>query len=88
MKLLVLSLEEDAMEWNLGTPHNFSDSLQAIINASKINMEKGKQVLSQNHQEHKEKDEFNKKFNGIVKEIHQDYKPTDKSLLEYFIQMH
>lgn len=30
-------------------------------------------------------DEFNKQFNDIVKEMHQDYKPTDKSLLEYYL---
>jgi len=32
-------------------------------------------------------EEFNKRFNGIIKELPQDYKPLDKSLLDFYIDV-
>jgi hypothetical protein len=30
-------------------------------------------------------EEFNRRFNGIIRELPQDYKPTDKTLQDFYI---
>lgn len=92
MKLFVLSLEEVETDWLLDKPYNSFDSLQAIINAFKDkygDKREGRYLLRTinniKKNENETVDEFNKKFNGIDKEMPQDYKPTDKSLLEYYL---
>jgi len=32
-------------------------------------------------------EEFNKRFNGMLKEISTDYKPTEKIILEYYLDV-
>ena len=88
MSLFVLSLEEDALDWFTEKLDNSFNSLQSIINAFKDKYgdkrEERRLVKAINVIKKKENEtieEFNKRFNGIIKELPQDCNPLDKSLL-------
>lgn len=92
MKLFVLSLEEDALKWFTKRPDHSFNSLQALTNAFKdrfgdkreeSHLVKALCIIKKKENETVE--EFNKRFNGIVKELPQDYKPPDKSLRDFYI---
>lgn len=91
MKLFVLYFENDPMDWFLDWTNNSFDSLQAIINAfkdmfgDKLEGRYFLRIISDiKKNENENVEEFNK-FNVIVIEMNQDYKPTDKSSLEHYL---
>ena len=92
MRLFVLTLEKDALDWFTKKPDNSFDSLQSIINGfkkkygderEKRHLVRGINVIRK--RENRMVEEFNKRFNVIIKEISTNYKPPDKSLLDFFI---
>ena len=92
MSLFVLSLEEDALDWFMEKLDNSFDSLQSILTTFKDKYGDKREeryllraINTIKKNENETVEEFNKSFNGIVRELPQDYKPTDKSLLEYYL---
>lgn len=92
MTLFVLTLEGDAHKWFAEKPRNSFDSLQSIINAFKEkygDKREGrhlvKVIIIIKKREKEIAEEFNKMYNDIIKELPQDYKPTDKSLRDFCI---
>ena len=91
MSLFVLSLEEDALDWFTNKPDNSFNSLQLIINAFKDKyVDERRKTSGQRYQRHRAKkneivEEFNKSFNGIIKELPQDYRPPAKFLFYCYI---
>lgn len=93
MKLFVLSLEDDALQWFLDKPDNAFDSLQTIFNSFKDkygDKREGKYLFKElnsiKKRENERVEEFNQRFNGILKDMTQDYKPPDKTLLEQYLE--
>ena len=93
MKLFILSLEDDAMEWFQDQSDNKFKTVKEIIEA--FNDRWGDR--SDNHfllaalhtsqkQESETMEEFNKRFNDLVKSLPADIKPREASLLIYYIQ--
>jgi len=92
MTLFVLTLEGNALHWFTEKLRNSFDSLQLIINAFK---EKYGDKREERHFvkvisiikkiENEIAEEFKKRFNDIIKELPQDYKPPDKSLRDFYI---
>ena len=93
MKLFILSLEDDAMEWFQDQNDNKFKTVKEIIEA--FNDRWGDR--SDNHfllaalhtsqkQESETMEEFNKRFNDLVKSLPADIKPREASLLIYYIQ--
>ena len=92
MTLFVLTLEGDAHEWFAEKPRNSFDSLQSIVNAFKEKYGDKREVRHLvkaisiiKKRENETAEEFNKRFNYIVKELPQDYKSTDKSLRDFIL---
>ena len=80
------------MDWLTEKPNNLFNSLQSIINAFKDKYgdkrEERRMVKAINVIKKKENEtikEFNKRFNGIIKQLPQDCKPPDRSLLDFYI---
>ena len=93
MRLFILSLEDDAMEWFQDQSDNKFKTLKEIIEA--FNNRWGDRrdnhfLLAALHTSHKQEnetmEEFNKRFNDLVKSLPADIKPQDASLLIYYIQ--
>ena len=93
MRLFILSLEDDAMEWFQDQNDNKFKTFKAIIEA--FNDRWGDRrdnhfLLAALHtsqkQENETMDEFNKRFNDIVKILPTGIKPQEPSLLIYYIQ--
>lgn len=92
MRLFVLSLEEDALDWFAEQLANTFDTLKMIMTTfnEKFGDKKEERNLLNaiNHikkQENETVEEFNKRFNDIVKALPDDIKPQDKSLLIYYV---
>lgn len=92
MRLFVLSLEEDALDWFIDFLDNSFDSLQSITNAfnNKYGDKKNKRDLlyainNMKKDENEILEEFNKRFNDIVRSLSHDYKPPDKFLLLHYL---
>ena len=92
MTLFILTLGGDAHEWFTEKPRNSFDSLQSIIDAFKEkygDKREGRHLVNAisiiKKRENETLEEFNKRFNGIVRELPQDYKPIDKSLRDFYI---
>lgn len=80
MKLFVLSLENDALQWFQNKPDNAFDSSQALTNAFKnILRDKregkylGKELNSIKKRENEIIEEFNQRFNGILKDFDESH---------------
>ena len=88
MRLFVLSLEEDALDWFTWQPDNSYDSLQAIINAFMGKFGKNKEnrhlinaISFMKKNENEIMEEFNKRSNDLVKRIPATIKLPDEFLL-------
>lgn len=107
MKLFVLSLEDDALQWFQDKldntfvslqwfqdkPDNTFDSFQDLTGAFKDKFgdkRKGKYLVKElnsiKKRENETVEEFNQRFNGILKDMTQDYKPLDKTVLEQYLE--
>src|SRR5713101_3568451 len=93
MKLFVLSLEEEAIDWFMEHDDNKFKDLKGIIEA--FNNKWGDKrdhhsLLTALHFSHKEDNEtvegFNRRFNELVKSLPQDIKPPEKAILIFYIQ--
>ena len=92
MTLFILTLGGDAYDWFVEKPQNSFNSLQSIIDAFKEkygDKREGRHLVKAisiiKKRENETVEEFNKRFNGIVRELPQDYKPTDKALQDFYI---
>lgn len=92
MKRFVLTLEQDAMDWFRDRPDHSIDSFNFLLNAfrEKFGDKKEDRFLAKairiiKKKENETCEEFNKRFNGMLREISTDYKPTEKMLLEYYL---
>jgi len=90
MTLLILTLGGDAYDWFEEKPQNSFNSLELIINAFKEkygDKRQGRHLVKAisiiKKREDETIEEFNKSFNGIIRELLQDYKPTDKYLRDF-----
>ena len=88
MRLFVLSLEEDALDWFTEQPANSYDSLQAILTAflnkfgeKKENRHLINAISNMKKNENETMEEFNKRFNELVKSMPATVKPPDEFLL-------
>jgi len=89
MNLFVLLLEDVSLDWFLDKPNNVFDSLQSLTNAFKDKFwdkREGKYLVKElnsiKKRENETVEEFNRRFNDILKDMTQDYKPHDKTILE------
>lgn len=92
MKCFVLTLEQDVMDWFRDSPDHNIDSYDSLLDAfrEKFGNKKEDQFLAKaisiiKKKENETCEEFNRRFNGMLKEISIDYKPTEKMLLEYYL---
>jgi len=88
MRVFVLSLEEDALDWFTEQPANSYDSLQAIVNAfmgkygeRRENSHLISAISTMKKNENETMEEFNKRFNELVKSMPTTVKPPDEFLL-------
>lgn len=92
MTLFILTLGGDAYDQFAEKPQNSFNSLQSIINAFKEkygDKREGRRHIKAlsliKKREDENIEEFNKRFNGTIRELRQDYKPTDKTLQDFYI---
>ena len=92
MKLLILTFEQDAMEWFTEKPNNSFNTFESIIVAFKDNFgdkSEDKHLVRDisvvEKKENETVEEFNKRFNGIIKELPQDYRPPARFLFYCYI---
>jgi len=85
MRLFVLSLEEDALDWFTEQPANSYDSLQAIVNAfmgkygeRRENSHLISAISTMKKNENETMEEFNKRFNELVKSMPTTIKPPNE----------
>jgi len=93
MKLFVLSLEDNALDRFHDKANNAFDSLRTLTNAFKDKFgdkTEGKYLVKDlntiKKKENEMVEEFNQRFNGLLKDMTQDYKPLDKTMLEQFLE--
>jgi hypothetical protein len=93
MKLFVLSLEEDALDWYEDMPDNTFKTLKELLDAftEKWGEKKDHRQLlaapnSIKKNENETMDEFNKKFNELVSSMHTDIKPLADAILIYYVE--
>lgn len=93
MKLFVLSLEDEASEWFQDQDNKIFKDLKGIIEAFDYRWGDRKDsyaLLSALHSSHKEENEniedFNKRFNDIIRNLPLNIQPPDASLVIYYIQ--
>jgi len=89
MTLFVLKLEEVAFNWFHNKPDNAFDSLRDLTDAFKDkfgNKREGKYLVKEHNsikkRENEIVEEFSQRFNGLLKDMTQDYKPPNKTILE------
>jgi hypothetical protein len=87
MKLFVLSLEEDALDWYEDMPDNKFKTLKDLTDAfiEKWGEKKDHRQLlaalnSIKKNENETMDEFNKRFNELVSSMHTDIKPPNDAI--------
>lgn len=92
MKLFILSFEDDAMDWFVEQTNNKFSTLAEIIDAFSNRWSDRRDnpfFLAALHTMHKNEnetmEEFNKRFNDLVKSLPTTIKPLDASLLIYYI---
>lgn len=92
MRLFVLSLEDDVMDWFHDFPDNSFDSLQVIVIVFKNRYEDQIDQINPLRAIYDIKEdksemvcEFNKRFNDVIRGLSQDYKPIDKTLLSHYM---
>lgn len=92
MTFFMLTLGGDAHEWFSEKPQNSFNSLQSITDAFEEkygDKREGRHLVKAisiiEKRENETVEEFNKRFNDIVKKLTQDYKPTEKSLRDFYI---
>ena len=93
MKLFVLSLEDDALDWFQDKADNAFDSLRSLLDAFRDkygDKREGKYLVKEfniiKKRENETVEEFNQIFNSIIKGITQEYKPPDKIVLEQYLE--
>ena len=92
MKLFSLSLEGDAYDWYTGLDDNsyasYADFLKGFKERWGDKKEPRHQLVGLHtiKRSENETEEFNKKFREVVKSIHFDFKPLDKSTLVYYME--
>ena len=92
MKLFALSLEGDAYDWYTGLDDNSYATYAEFLKGFKERLGDKKEPRHQLASLHtikrseNETMEFNKKFREVVKSIHFDFKPPDKSILVYYME--
>lgn len=85
MRLVVLSLEDNAIEWFHDKADNAFDSLRALTDAFKDKFgdkREGKYLVKElntiKKRENEIVEEFNQRFNSLLRDMTQDYKPLER----------
>ena len=93
MKLFVLSLEKDALDWftelydnKIKTTKELIDSFTEIWGERKEHSNLLANLNSIMKNENETMEEFNKRFNELINSLHRDMKPLDASILIYYIE--
>jgi len=93
MKLLILSLEDDAFDWFQNKADNAFDSLRSLLDAFKNKYGdklEGKYLVKEfntiKKRENEMVEEFNQIFNKLLRDITQDCKPPEKTILEQYLE--
>jgi len=92
MKCFILTLKQDVMDWFRDRPDHNIDSFNSLLNAlrEKFGDKKEDRFLAKStsvikKKENETREEFNRRFNGMLKELSTYYKPIEKMLLEYYL---
>ena len=92
MKLFILSLEEDALDWFLEHDDNIFDSLKGIVDAFNErygNRREDRHLLAalyaSQKRENETMEEFNKRFNDLVKNLDKKIKPPKDAILIHYM---
>ena len=92
MKLFIFSLEEDALDWFLEHDDNTFDSLKRIVDAFYErygDMREDRYLLvalyASQKMENETMEEFNKRFNDLVKNLDKKIKPPEDAILLHYM---
>ena len=92
MKTFVLTFGEDVAEWFTEKPDNSFNTFESIITTFKEKYGDKREdrhlvidISTIKKKENETTEDFNRRFNGIIREISQTHKPPDGSLLNFYI---
>lgn len=93
MKLFVVSLEDDALDWFQDKASNSFDSLRSLLDAFRDkygDKREGKYLVKEfitiKKRKNETVEEFNQIFNKLLRDMTQDYEPPDKTILEQYLE--